>query len=91
LEFQPKNEDGSSFNAREFGKASIRIFSQKSKTVGATFMAPDKAGSMNRTPTLIVGAQFIEPVPSIPPGFAPALAELERGSNRATPKTIPTF
>jgi len=27
---------------------------------------------------------------SIPPGFAPALAELERGSNRATPKTIPT-
>jgi len=28
---------------------------------------------------------------SIPPGFAPALAELERGfTDRATPKTIPS-
>ncbi len=38
-------------NARGFGAASIRIFSQKSNNVGAQFIEPVLAGSMNRTPT----------------------------------------
>jgi hypothetical protein len=61
-------------------------------------MAPDKAGSINRTPTLIVGAQFIEPVPSNPPGFTCSVALYGRNfyghkalHYRATPKTIPSF
>jgi len=38
----------------------------------------------------ISGDEGIAAGASIPPGFAPALAELERGSGRATPKTIPS-
>jgi hypothetical protein len=49
--FSQKTRTAYSPDARGFGVASIRIFSQKSKIVGAAFMTPDDAGSMNRTPT----------------------------------------
>jgi hypothetical protein len=50
---------------------------------------------MNRAPTLIVflpqGDEGIFAATSIPPGFAPALAELERGSNRVPLELILTL